>query len=804
MHHRATRAVVTILVGTVALSIAPAARSQYTANFQTNIISSVTSNWSGSYYVGNAFSADVLLIQSNGVLTDGGAYLGYSSTSSNNSVIVTDTGSIWSNGPLFLYVGYNGFGNSLVVSNGAQVLNGGYGYVGGGSIQRISSNSVVVTGGNSVWSNGQSLAVGYPGAANRLVVSHGGLVINNNAYVGSYAATSSNNTVVVSDTGSVWTNYGDLYAGDRGVSNSVIVSNGAKAFNGYGYVGNEIGASSNSLQVSGVGSVWTNRNDLHIGYSGARNSLAVLDSGAVFCSIGYIGNNATAASNSVLVAGTGSVWRIVNGLYVGNSAAGNSLVISNQGRVLNGYTDTYVGYNSSSSNNSVLVSDTGSMWSNSHSLYIGYTGAANSLIISNGGRVLCNDGTVGASLSSTGNRVWVTSSGSVWSNNAGLTFGYAGVGNSLIISNGGQVLDVGATLGYGYGSGSNNTVFVTGTGSVWRSDISLRISVGGWSNTVVVDNGGKIVDAYGYIATGGGRRNSVLVTGPGSAWSNSLDLAICQFGSETSLVISNGAEVVNRDAYIGYPITVSNTVRVSSGGVWRNESLTVGNGGSLNTLLVAGGTVLATNLTIGVAPGSCNDLVQLDSGTVYVTNATGDAVFEVRYGSLILNGGTLQVDTLVMTNACGLFVPNGGALLYNQLVLDPNLSALGDGIPNGWKQQYGFDPLDPTVASADTDGDGMSNLQEFLAGTDPTDSASAFRITSVIGTGSDVLVSWMTGIGKTNALQVTAGPPGGGYTTNDFTDIFIVTNTVGSTTNYLDTGGATNAPARYYRVRLVP
>jgi hypothetical protein len=35
-------------------------------------------------------------------------------------------------------------------------------------------------------------------------------------------------------------------------------------------------------------------------------------------------------------------------------------------------------------------------------------------------------------------------------------------------------------------------------------------------------------------------------------------------------------------------------------------------------------------------------------------------------------------------------------------------------------------------------------------------------------------------------------------------DIFIVTNTVGSTTNYLDSGAATNKPARYYRVRLVP
>jgi hypothetical protein len=67
-----------------------------------------------------------------------------------------------------------------------------------------------------------------------------------------------------------------------------------------------------------------------------------------------------------------------------------------------------------------------------------------------------------------------------------------------------------------------------------------------------------------------------------------------------------------------------------------------------------------------------------------------------------------------------------------------------------------------------------------------------------------VLVTWMTGIGKTNALQWTGGTGNGSFATNNFANLFIVTNTVGTTTNYLDVGGATNKPARYYRVRLVP
>ena len=43
-----------------------------------------------------------------------------------------------------------------------------------------------------------------------------------------------------------------------------------------------------------------------------------------------------------------------------------------------------------------------------------------------------------------------------------------------------------------------------------------------------------------------------------------------------------------------------------------------------------------------------------------------------------------------------------------------------------------------------------------------------------------------------------------GNFSNNFTTIFTVTNTVGTTTNYLDVGAATNVPTFYYRVRLVP
>jgi hypothetical protein len=148
-------------------------------------------------------------------------------------------------------------------------------------------------------------------------------------------------------------------------------------------------------------------------------------------------------------------------------------------------------------------------------------------------------------------------------------------------------------------------------------------------------------------------------------------------------------------------------------------------------------------------------------------------------------------------------IQSGGTIVYSQLTLNPTMDADGDGLRNGWEQQYGLDPFSPTGnsgAAADTDGDGMSNLQEFLTGTDPTNNASSFRVLTVVPQGNNLRVSWMTGIGKTNALQrsVTTG-----NFTNSFADIFIVTNTSSVVTNYLVSGAMTNWPANYYRVRLV-
>lgn len=139
--------------------------------------------------------------------------------------------------------------------------------------------------------------------------------------------------------------------------------------------------------------------------------------------------------------------------------------------------------------------------------------------------------------------------------------------------------------------------------------------------------------------------------------------------------------------------------------------------------------------------------------------------------------------------------------LYGWQCCSGNADSSGDGIPDSWRLQYfgsGTATNSRSCAACDPDGDGVSNLAEYLAGTNPTNSASALRITDIHRETNRVRVTWLTFAGKTNALERTAA------LTNTFSAIFTATNTVAGTTNYLDVGAATNSPPRYYRIRLVP
>ncbi len=629
------------LIGVISLSLAaaPVARAQYTQNYQTNIISGVTSNWVGDYLVGSNTFADVLLIRNSGVLSNGYGYLGYEVSSSNNSVLVTGVGSVWSNSA-DLYVGYSGADNSLVISNGGQVIN------------------------NAPFGSGF------------------------NCYIG-YNSSSSNNSVLVTGTGSVWSIYYDLYVGNSGTGNSLVISNGSQV-------------------VSIFGNVFD-------GYSGANNS--------------------------VLVTGTGSVWSIYSSLWVGSDSS-NSLVISSGGKVVS--VEGIIGLGGEG--NSVLVTGTGSVWSNSSELDVGYEGssAGSSLVINNGGQVASGRSTVG--LDGSGGSVLVTGSGSVWSNGelalgtGGGSSDYGGfLGNSLVISNGGRVVSSSGVVGDD--GNPYNTVLVTGNGSIWSNSSLLIVgSSESWSNSLVINNGGQVAsDGDLHVRRGALTLNSGTVT---------VDSLIATNGA-SSVITFNGGKLQTK----GTAVT-------------NGQQFVVGDGVDAATFHLLGGTHSFAN------------------GLEISNNATLTGCGTISGSVLVDAGGTVLTDcggTLTFTGA----VTNNGTM---HAISGTTLEFYGPVVNNGR-----VDVIDGHIIFHDT----FTNNGTFA-------DAYYFRVVSITPQADDIKITWTTIGGDSYVVQTNAPPLVGSYT-NNFTDLsptIVIPGLSLGTTNYLDVGGATNRPARYYRIHL--
>ena len=409
-----------------------------------------------------------------------------------------------------------------------------------------------------------------------------------NTYVG-FSPTASNNTLNVSNAGTVLTNYSNLYVGYEGSSNNLVISNGGTVANTNGYVGFDGASSNNSVLVTGANSLWTNSGSLTVGIGGSSNSLVISNGGRAANTAGAIGADSSSLNNSVVVTGTNSTWTNSDELYVGYEGSGNNLVISNGGTVAN--TDGYIGYTTNSANNSVLVTGTNSAWTNTNSLYVGVSGSGSSLVISNGGAVVSSVGFIGTSSTSSNNSVLVNGAGSLWTNGNRLTVGNDGSSNSLVISNGGTVASREVSIGLIAGS-SNNSVLVTGTNSTLSSPEDFFVGYQGSGNSLVISNGGtlEVVDGNGRFHIGytaESHNNSVLVTGAGSTLAIvDDDLEVGSFGSNSILTATDGGTVNTEDLRIANDSGSSGT-------------LNIGRFGTNDT----GGTIIAATIRFGDGTG---------------------------------------------------------------------------------------------------------------------------------------------------------------------------------------------------------
>ena len=84
-----------------------------------------------------------------------------------------------------------------------------------------------------------------------------------------------------------------------------------------------------------------------------------------------------------------------------------------------------------------------------------------------------------------------------------------------------------------------------------------------------------------------------------------------------------------------------------------------------------------------------------------------------------------------------------------------------DGMADEWALAHGFDPGNRDDAVQDADGDGHTNLQEYLTGTDPRDPLSNMRITTVHVDAATIRIKFTTVAGKRYAVERTTNLFGG-------------------------------------------
>jgi hypothetical protein len=286
------------------------------------------------------------------------------------------------------------------------------------------------------------------------------------------------------------------------------------------------------------------------------------------------------------------------------------------------------------------------------------------------------------------------------------------------------------------------------------------------------------------------------------------------------------------------------TVTASGAGLtyqWRKNGTPLSDGGTISqsatlTLVLTGVDTNDSGASFDcVVSGTCNPPAISGAATLTVNplpvlfNVTGGGTFCASNGVAVsLDGSQSTVNYQLQANGNPIGSPvtgTGSAISFGSQTNAGSYTVIGVDATTGcvntmngsatattdpfqcWQLQYfGCTNCPQADANADPDGDGQNNMAEFLSGTDPTNNASALRVSVATRQGSDVLITWTTAGAHTNAVQATAGDGNGGYATN-FTDIsspIIVTGSGDVTTNYTDAGGATNSPSRYYRVRLVP
>ena len=684
----------------------------------------------------NLVSLDIL---NGSYLNSSSGVVGLIADSSNNSVLVTGKRSLWSNNG-DLIVGLDGSGNSLVISNGGVVASSQYNYGGVVGLNADSTNnSVLVMGTNSLWNNSGDLIVGLDGSGNSLVISNGGKVSNAYSQFGAVIGLntdSSNNSVMVSGPQSLMNNALGIINGSGGSGNILVISNSGVVASGYGVISSTSLSSNNSVLVSGSGSLWTNINTLTVGAEG-NGTLTLANGGTVVAAfltiasqsgssgtlnIGRLGTNDSAASLTTPTinfgAGTGTLNFNQSGTATISSTISSGIVESTRvvpemttnGTVYKMIVETQLADGGTDSVNQLGSGTTilngnnsysGTTTINAGTLQTASTDALGTSTVS------LNGGTLALSTN-------LTISSLIW-NSAGV-IALPNLGNGAFLNLTGALTltgsrtntfnltgdSLGSTptefLAWENGSVTTSNFTIVGVGrytlsitnnSLWISVLpdSLYVGSNNASQTTNFTSGNNIYSNTYVGLTTNASNNLLIVGGDGTILSNATNLIVGYAGSGNSLVISNGGTVSDLNGTIGYTNTSSNNsvLVTGSNSLWSNRgTLTVGDAGGGSLTAASGGKVIASGgITVAAQSGS--------SGTIVIgslPSSSGSGTFTTP--SITFGLGTSMISTMgTLPGGSNSILPGTPLIVDDPLQIALTNSTLNISIPLGGSTNVG-------------------------------------------------------------------------------------------------------------------
>ena len=322
-------------------------------------------------------------------------------------------------------------------------------------------------------------------------------------------------------------------------------------------------------------------------------------------------------------------------------------------------------------------------------------------------------------------------------------------GGNALTKTGAGTLTLTGTCTYSGSSTINSGALVIGSGGVTGR---LTATTGITNNASLTINRSDAVNQTGDLGTG-------AISGTGSltqAGAGTITLTASNTYSGTTSV--NAGTLLVTGSIIG--ATTSGAVSVASGA-------TLGGNGNGTTTGVIGGAITINTGAI-LAPGPLIGTLTALGDTTFASTTTFavdlDATTADRLnvaGTLDITGATLNVTQLAPAAATVYIIGSYGTLAGSQF-------AAVNGKPDGYNLDYNYQnnhqialvlaasvtpyntwalgpfahALTDTAPGADPDGDGVSNLLEFVLGGDPTVDDSHAILASAVVSGSDLVVTF--------------------------------------------------------------